>query len=210
MISILNICFTGFCIPEEVISDNGQQSTGKECLDFATKYGFKLTTSSAYYLKDHKPIERQVQTIKQLLSKCDGNSTDHYLALLQLTATPIDSRLPSPSELLQNRQLKTTLPAIIRPPAKNEAIWESLQSRQVYTKHDVHAKELPQVLSKQHVWVQNTMIQGCCKFKIKTPRSYVVSKPHGDKRMNRINFKESRYSRSCAHCTTQSTRKCAK
>ena len=26
-----------------------------------------------------------------LLNKCDGDGTDHYLALLQLTTTPIDS-----------------------------------------------------------------------------------------------------------------------
>ena len=144
-------CFSEFGIPEEVISDNGKQFTGRDNKDFAAKYGFKLTASSPFYPKGHGFRERQVQTIKNLLNKCDGDGTDHYLALLHMTATPIDSRLPTPGKLLQNRQLKTTLPAIIRPPANDESITASLKSRQGYNYHDGHAKELPQLLPKQHV-----------------------------------------------------------
>ena len=117
---------------------------------------------------------------------------DPYLALL-LKATPIDSRLPSPGELLQNRQLKTTLPAIIRSPANNESIRASLQSRQGYINHDAHAKELPQVLSKQHVWAQNSLTKQLYKvavqFKAETLRSYVVPIPDHDIR-NRIYLKD--------------------
>ena len=108
------------------------------------------------------------------LNKCDGDGTDHYLALLQLRATPIDSKLHSLGELLQNRQLKTTLPAIIRPPANNESIRASLQSRQGYTNHDAYAKELPHLLPKQHVWVQNTLTKqwykAIVKSKAETPQ----------------------------------------
>ena len=116
------------------------------------------------------------------------------MALLQLTATPIDSRLPSQGELLQNRQLKTTLLAIIRPPANNESIRASLQSRQGYTNHDAHAMELPQLLPNQHVWMQNTLTRqwykAVVKSKAETPRSYVVSTPDGDERRNRIHLKD--------------------
>ena len=157
VISALKFCFSEFGIPEEVISDNGKQFTGRKYQDFAAKYGFKLTTSSPYYPKGHGFIERQVQTINNLLNKCDGDGRDHYVALLQLRPTPIDSSLPSPERLLEIRQLKTTLPAIIRPPANNESIRASLQSRQGYTNHDAHAKELSWLLPKQHMWVQNTL-----------------------------------------------------
>ena len=157
-----------------------------EYQDFAAKYGFKLTTSGQYHSKGHGFIESQVQTIKNLLNKCDGDGTDCYLALLQLKATPIDSRLPSPGELLQSRQLKTTLSAIIRPPANNESIRAYLQSRQHYTNHNAHAKQLPQLLPKQPVWVQNTLTKQWYKAvvnsKTETPKSYVVSTPDGDKR----------------------------
>ena len=57
MISTLKFCFSEFGIPEEVISDNGKQFTGREYQDFAAKYGFKQSTSSPYYPKDHGFIE---------------------------------------------------------------------------------------------------------------------------------------------------------
>ena len=46
-------CFSEFGIPEEVISDNSKQFTGRKYQDFAAKYGFKLTIGSPYYPKGH-------------------------------------------------------------------------------------------------------------------------------------------------------------
>ena len=70
---------------EEVICDNGKQFTSREYQDFAAKYGFKLTTSSPYYPKGHGFIERQVQTIKNLLSKCDKDGSGPTSAEIYLT-----------------------------------------------------------------------------------------------------------------------------
>ena len=194
VISALKFCFSEYGIPEEVISDNGPQFTAREYQDFAAQYGFRLTTSSPYYPKGHGFIERQVQTIKNLLSKCAKDGSDPYLALLQLRSTPLDSRTPSPGELLQNRKLRTTLPAIIRPPPNSEAVRAALQSRQVYTNHDAHAKELSKLLPTQPVWVQNTLTKkwekGVIKSQAETPRSYIVLTPQGEKRRNRIHLRE--------------------
>ena len=93
VISAPKFCLAKFGIPEAVISDNSKQFTGREYQDFATKYGFKLTTSSPCYPKGHGFIERQVQTIKNLLNKYDCEGIDHFLSLLHLKATPIDSRV---------------------------------------------------------------------------------------------------------------------
>ena len=38
VISVLKFCFAEVGIPEEVISDNGKQFTGREYQDFAAKY----------------------------------------------------------------------------------------------------------------------------------------------------------------------------
>ena len=142
MISALEICFSEFGIPEEVISDNGPQITASKYHDVWSSVWFRLTTSNPYYTKAHGFIERQVQTIKSLLSKCAKDGSDPYLALLQLRSTPLDSRTSSPGELVQNRQLRTTLPVIIRPPANSEAVRAALQSSQVFINHDANAKEL--------------------------------------------------------------------
>ena len=184
VISALKFCFSEHGIPEEVISDNGPQFTAREYQDFAAQYGFRLTTSSPYYPKGHGCIERQVQTIKNLQSKCAKDCSDAYLALLQLRSTPLDSRTPSPGELLQNRKLRTTLPVIIRPPPNSDAVRAALQSRQVYTNHDAHAKELSKLLPTQPVLVQNTLTKkwerGVIKSQAETPRSYIMLTPQGE------------------------------
>ena len=194
VITALKFCFSDYGIPEEVISDNGPQFTATEYQEFAAQYGFKLTTSSPYYPKDHGFIERQIQTIKNLLSKCAKDNSDPYLALLQLRSTPLDSRTPLPGELLQNRQLRTTLPVIIRPPPNSEAVRAALQSREVYTNHDAHAKELSKLLPIQPVWVQNTPTKkwekGVTKSQAETPRSCIVLTPQGEKRRNKIHLRE--------------------
>ena len=190
VISALKFCFSEFGIPEEVISDNGPQFTAREYQDFAAQYGFRLTTSSPYYPKGHGFIERQVQTIKNLLSKCAKDGSDPYLALLQLRSTPLYSGTPSPGELLQNRKLRTTLPVIIRLPPNSEAVRAALQSRQVCTNHDAHGKELSKLLPTQPVWAQNTLTKkwekGVIKSQAETLRSYIVLTPQGEKRRNRI------------------------
>ena len=133
----------------EIISDSDSQFTAKEYQDFAARYGFRITTSSPHFLRGHGFIECQVQTIKHIFTKCAEDGSDPHLALLQLRATPLDCRTPSPGELLQNRQLRTTLPAIIRPPPNSEAVQASLQSRQDFS------KELPRLLPKQLVRLQD-------------------------------------------------------
>ena len=54
-------------------------------------------------------IERDVQTVKHTLKKV-GSRSDVQMALLVLRATPIDSHLPSPAELLYGRRVVSNLP----------------------------------------------------------------------------------------------------
>ena len=126
----------------------------KEYHDFAARYGFKLTTRSSHYPRGHCLIKIQVQTIKNVLNGCAEDGTDANLTVLQLRATPLDSRTPSPGELLQKRQLKTTLPSIIRPAPNNDAVRAPLKSRQDYSRYDAHAKEFPQLLPTQPLRLQ--------------------------------------------------------
>ena len=137
-----------------------------------------------------------MQTIKKLLAKCIQYGSDPFLALLQLRTTPIDSRTPSPSELLQNRKLHTTLPVNIRPPPSSEAIKASLQAMQRFNHHDAHAKEMIDLIPRQPVWVQDphtrTWYEGANVSKAETPRSYIVQTKSGIVRRKRIHLKERR------------------
>ena len=184
-----------FSIPEEIISDNGSHFTAKEYQDFATRYGFRITTSSPHYPRGHGFIECQVQTIKHIFAKSAEDGTDPHLALLQLRATPLDCRTPSPGELLQNRQLRTTHLAIIRPPPNSEAGQASLQSRQDFSKYDAHTKELPRLLPKLLIRLKDPSakkwsIPGEVLQKAETPNSYAVKTAKGVLRRNLIHIKE--------------------
>ena len=153
-------------------------STSREYMEFVSNWGFSITTSSPHYPKGHGFIERQVQTIKKLLARCDENGTNYHLALQELWETPTDSNLQSPAELLFGRQPKNTLPAIIRPPANGKAIRASLKTRQDYSSYGTYSKEKPNLLSFQPIWVQNPISrkwsQGVVKTLADTHQSYTV------------------------------------
>ena len=103
VISAVRSSISVFAIPDEIISDNGSQFVAKEYHDFAARYGFKLTAGSPHYSIGDGFIKRQVQAIKNVFNRCAEDGTDANLALLQLRATPLDSRTQSPGKLLQNR-----------------------------------------------------------------------------------------------------------
>ena len=83
---------------------------------------FKITSSSLYHPKGHGFIERQIQTIKKILIKCEVDGTSPYMVILELMVTPLDDNTSSTAELLANRRNKTTLPAVTRASYNSEAV----------------------------------------------------------------------------------------
>ena len=82
-----------------------------------------LNTSKArMYPQSNGSSERMVQTVECILKKCDEDGSHPYLGLLSYRATPISHRLKSPSELLNNRKFKTTLPMATRSPVSGTTI----------------------------------------------------------------------------------------
>ena len=114
IINHLKSIFAEYGIPDKLVSDNGPQYSSKEFKQFATVYGFEHVTSSPMYPQSNGSSERMVQTVECILKKCDEDGSDPYLGLLSYPATPISHRLKSPSELLNNRKFKTTLPMATR------------------------------------------------------------------------------------------------
>ena len=95
------------------MSDNGPQYSSYLFSQFAREYGFQHITSSPHFPQSNGEAERAVKTVKNLLKK----SKDPYIALLAYRETPLQNDY-SPSELLMNRKLRTTLPvlpAVLKP-----------------------------------------------------------------------------------------------
>ena len=101
---------------------------------------------------------------------------------------------------LQNRQLRTTIPAI-KLQTNNETVKVSPQTRKKHSRYDAHAKELPQLLPKQLVRLQDPStkkwsVPGEVIQKAETPNSYVVKTPKGVLRRKLDPHQGSSYARS--------------
>ena len=116
VINHLKSIFAEHGIPLQLITDNGPQYSSAEFDGFMTTYGVEHITSSPMYPQSNGSAERMVQTVENILRKCEEDKGDPYLALLSYRATPLDNQLKSPAELLTNRKFKTRLPMYQRNP----------------------------------------------------------------------------------------------
>ena len=103
-------------------------------------------------------IERNVQTVKNLLQKCKESGSDPHLAMSCLQTTPIDHHLPSPAEMLNSRAYQSNLSGVSHStlfPTKDGEINDKLQARQYLQKfyYDKSLKELPEVYPGDNVRV---------------------------------------------------------
>ncbi|CAJ1059742.1 hypothetical protein NQD34_015829 [Xyrichtys novacula] len=101
---------------DEIFTDNGPQYTGQAFKEFVKDWGINHITSSPHYPKGNRFIERHVRHIKSIVTKSIKQRDNLQMALLQARATPIDSKLPSPAELMFGRPVTTLLPSRLFPP----------------------------------------------------------------------------------------------
>lgn len=105
----LSAIFARFGIPMEVCSDNGPQFASYEFHNFAAQYDFSHITSSPHFPRSNGLAEKGVQIVKRILKKTREAGGDFWMGLLSYRSTPLEDGR-SPAELLQGRQLRTTLP----------------------------------------------------------------------------------------------------
>ena len=105
--------FSELGIPEILHSDNGPQYASAQFTDFCTSWGITNETSSPYYPQSNGFAESCVKSVKHALQCAKYSGADPHLVFLVLWATPINTKLPSPADLLYQCQLQTTIPAKI-------------------------------------------------------------------------------------------------
>ena len=180
--------FSMFGPPLEVVSDNGPQYVGQPYEDMCSKWNIKYPTTSPRYPQSNGLIERQVRTVKGFIQKCAKTGNDALIALQQHRCIPLDSNLSSPSEILFNRPIRTTLPSqhpTLRQQTQQLTNEQLLQRRdRMIRDHDRHAgPELPvlhagqrvTILNKEtHLWSPGEIVSKCAE-----PRSYIVKTTNG-------------------------------
>ena len=144
-------------IPLIFRSDNAPQYASRAFRNFTETYGFLHVTSSPYYPQSKGFIEAQVKIVKRTLAKMDKDNGDPYLGMLCLRSTPpVDNKLPSPAELLQQRPFRDNLLKLIK--TAEDGIVNHLQQKQQTQKglYDRHAKPLSSLSPGQNCRVRDT------------------------------------------------------
>ena len=173
-------------IPSEVISDNGPQYASKDFSLFAEQWEFKHTTVSPRYPQANGLVEKEVQAVKNILTKAKQDRRDPYLGLLEYRNTPIDD-VGSPAQLLMSRRLRSIIPttdAQLQPKVLDpHKVKEKLRLKQEKQKHyfDQHAKHLPTLEKGDRIRVQmgSHWKPGVVTEHAGTPRSYRIRTDEG-------------------------------
>ena len=174
-------------IPEELVSDNMPYNS-KEFKQFATDWGFKVTTSSPTYPQSNGLSEKAVQTVKRILKK----TNDPYIGLLEYRNTPVTGMAYSPSQLLMSRTTRTKIPVaqeLLRPQVAT-GVQQQLEACQQHQAHYYNRGTKPLTALKPQEAVRlrqgNTWVPALVSEKAETPRSYFVTTATGQQyRRNR-------------------------
>ena len=99
--------------PEVLFTDNGPQYASAAFADCSIEWGFTHETSSPHYPWSNGFVESCVKIVKHTLQCATYSGTNPRIALQHLKATLVDAKLPSPSQMVYNCKIHTTIPSKI-------------------------------------------------------------------------------------------------
>jgi hypothetical protein len=182
--------------PDEIMTDNGPQYAAETLQTFTKEWGIVHITSSPHYARSNGFIERHVRHVKPIIRKALKQGDDIQRALLNLHATPVDTRLPSPGEMLFGRPMTTILPSHGLPGPEDQR--QHMVSNQTYMKEHYDQSSGPELLplytgqqiriidKVNKTWCPGSVVERCSE-----PRSYIVETPNGTQvRRNRSHLRE--------------------
>ena len=120
LVTVLKTIFSEYGLAEELASGQGSQFTSEQYTSFAKEYNIKITHFNPRYPQSNGFIESTVKITKQILERCKQTSSDPHIAMLLYRATPLQSGMASPAELLSQRRYETTLPIKNREPVRSQ------------------------------------------------------------------------------------------
>ena len=174
----------------KLVSGQGSQFTSEQYTSFAKEYNIKITHSSPKYPQSNGFIESMVKITKQILERCKQTNSDPHIAMLLYRATPLQSGMASPAELLSQRRYQTTLPVKNREPIRSrnhrETMAKSTDKREEYFNKkatdycqlQMHEPIYVQLNPDKATWQKANVIGTPTENK---PRSYKIQLPTGQR-----------------------------
>jgi transposase InsO family protein len=191
LVCVLKTIFSEYGLPEEIMSDHGSQFTSETYLAFCKEYGIKVIHSSPKYPQSNGFIESMVKITKQILERCKLTCSDAHLAMLMYRATPLQSGMASPAELLNQRRLQTVLPVKAKDSSdRGSQHRERMAAERDKRRHrfNQRAREFRELQLNENVYVQldpekskwqrGNIVETPTKTQ---PRSYRVQLPSGQR-----------------------------
>ena len=102
---------TEFGLPSTIMADRGTQYTSEAFRTKCKDSNINLVFSSPYHHQTNSVAERAIGTVKHLWKKATDEKQSKSSALWMYRITPLDSKTPSPHELLFGRKPRTFMPS---------------------------------------------------------------------------------------------------
>ena len=207
-INLLEEDFSLFGYPHTIVTDNATTFMSDEFKEWCHQRGIIHLTGAPYHPATNGQAERLVQTFKQSLRK---SSLPPKAALqeflMQYRRTPLDCGL-SPSELLNRRQIRCQLDALVPSPAH---VAQGQQSKETAKSHrketsgkttytvgsPCYALHCGPKLNKESKWVPAiiTKVRGSRSVEVKTIRHGQIWRRHIDQLRPRYTDDEANFRR---------------
>ena len=166
--------------PVTIRCDRSQNFVSNEFVEFCKHLNITITLSSGYHHSSN-PAECVVKTVKSLMKCCLTSNTSWRIALLEYLSTPLNSNIPSPSELM-GRQFRGLLP-FFQDCGIAEGVQEQvmLHKEKEKDRHDAVVHDLPAVPVEATVSFVNKDLKTWSIGRVESHdgRSYVVATEDG-------------------------------
>ena len=175
--------FSHFGYPHTIVTDNATCFLSEEFQAWCRERGIVHLTGAPYHPATNGAAERLIQTFKQSLKKSSLAPREALQEfLMQYRRTPLDSGY-SPSELLNGRQIRSKLDALLPSPA------HTAQGRQAKAATKSQSEETTQTVSKvTHLYTVGAPCYAlyCGPRRNREPRwvPAVVTKVYGTRSVN--------------------------
>ena len=134
-INLLDEDFSHFGYPHTIVTDNATTFTSEEFQTYCKDRGIVHLTGAPYFPATNGAAERLIQTFKQSLHKSSKPPKQALLEfLMQYRRTPTSCNY-SPSELLNNRQLRTKIDILLPSPTQLHHHRKSIPKANVHRIH---------------------------------------------------------------------------